>query len=998
MKSFTLGLDIGSNSLGWAMLNDEPNINGTNLIAGVRIFPDATDKKGNLEESRNLKRRAARLMRRQLDRRSRRKKKLKNLLQKEGLIPVDISSYDRWLDLDPYVLRKKALDTALTAEEFARVLIHLNQRRGFKSNLKEQGKAAKEEGEIKGAISNLQKQIDESGFRTLGEYLATEREKGNKIRETHTSRSMYEHEFELLWRTQADYHPDIWTEKLKERIREAIFFQRPLKPQDRFIGKCDLEPEEKRCQRASWFAQQFRVLQELNDLRILTKREGEPFLTAQQRETLLAALMKQKEIKVSKIKEKILGLSEIEALNYERTGRTKMQGNPVEAGLRKIFKKEFEEKAEWLRETVWESLLNEEADDFRRKALSEWNLSEEQIDALYKIPRPQGYFHYSLKAIKNLLPYLDEGCDLPSAIDNAGYQKTENERQGYLPPVHADDFRNPVVVRALSETRKVVNAIVREYGSPSKIVIELARETKGSIASRMESLRKSRQMASVHKRIAGELEKMSVPANHDTIEKYKLWEECGKVCPYTGQPIGLHQLYGESSEFEVEHILPYSLSLDDSFLNKTLCARSENRAKHNRTPYEAYHHDKARYDQILLRVKRLPYEKRRRFSIKEIPDDFTRRQLNDTSYASKAVRLYLARLGIRVRATKGGVTARLRRAWGLNNLLGASDGKKTHDDHRHHAVDALVVALTTPAHVKALGREFIRPENKKPPSPWEEKGIPQESFRRIAAGTVQGINVSHRANRKVAGQLNEETNYGRTTQENSYVTRVFLRALTPSMAARIVDPTVRRVVGERLSAHGIEIGKGSSPVPQEVFKEELCLPGRNRRKGSIIKKVRVKKTLGNAIPIRDSKGEVYRYVNPGNNHHITIFEYTNEKGSIRRCNEVVSRFEAARRALNKEPVVSKVHPEQPQARFLMSLAENDMVIAPDSEGKERLCRIQKFSAGNTKESVDIFLRLHNAATIEDKETNIRLRSLAKDKFKVKKVSVDILGRIHPCHD
>ncbi len=129
--------------------------------------------------------------------------------------------------------------------------MHMNQRRGFKSNLKAQDAEEKEQGKVKGAIAQLEREIRDAGHRTLGEHLAAKLGHGGPVRGLYTRRGMYKEEFESLWIKQAQANPEIWTERLKEKIERIIFFQRPLKPQDHLIGKCELEPGKKRCPRAS---------------------------------------------------------------------------------------------------------------------------------------------------------------------------------------------------------------------------------------------------------------------------------------------------------------------------------------------------------------------------------------------------------------------------------------------------------------------------------------------------------------------------------------------------------------------------------------------------------------------------------------------------------------------------------------------------------------------------------------------------------------------------
>ena len=1002
MKDYTLGLDIGSNSVGWAMLNGKPEPGATNLLTGARVFPEGTERTKSGEQSRNLDRRLARQVRRQLDRRSRRRRKLEHVLVAAGVYPTNEAKKMLLMKEDPYALRRRALDEELRPEQFARALKHLGQRRGFKSSLKTEAEEAKEEGEIKKEINALAQEIQEAGARTLGEYLAQKMEHEQTARRIHTSRAMYLDEFEKMWNSQAASRPDIWTDDLKSQVHHAIFYQRPLKPQDHLIGKCELEPEEKRCPRASWFAQQYRVLTDVNNLRILS-RGGERKLTDEERKRLLNILMTQvSPVTVKKIKEKVLGLDEFESLNFEQSARDKMEGNHIEARLRKIFKKDFSEKADWLRETVWEGLLKEDSDEFKETAKQQWGLTEDEIKALYKIKRPAGYFNYSLKAIRKLLPHLEAGLDLYEAKKAAGYKETGVETQGFLPPVHASEFRNPVVIRALSETRKVVNAIVREYGLPTRIVVEMARETKGTIKSRKEQTFKNRKMQQYHDEIRQKLAELGVPANRDTIIKYKLWEECNRVCPFSGQAISATELFGDTYRFDIEHIFPFPVSLDDSYMNKTLCERSENHKKRNRTPYEAYH-GTPQYDQILARVgqnRKMPYAKRKKFWMREVPDEFTHRQLNDTSYIAKAVTLYLKRLGTQVHTTRGQITAELRRQWGLNSILGrGGDGeRKIRDDHRHHAVDAVVVALSTRSHINALRHKYDFKLGKRFPSPWENVGLGKDTFRDAVKKSIEAINISHRPERKVSGKFNEETNYGATNQKDVFTYRVPLEALTPSKAGRIIDDTVREIVYERLRKHGYTPGTGSSTVKAATFKDELRMKTRSGEPGPAIKAVRICDTFKNLIPIKDSSGNTYRHVKPGSNHHMAIFEYKDENGKLRRCKEIVTRFEAYRRVDRGEPVVRHSHSERPEAAFLMSLAINDMVLMPNENGGNTLYRVQKISGAEGEQGVKLHLREHTAATINYPETLKMVTSLAPDKFNAIKVNVDPLGQIQRAND
>ena len=181
MSRYTLGLDIGANSVGWALLEtgDGPSV----IDAGVRIFQEGVVNKdqGDREKSRNAQRREARGARRIHYRRNLRRDEILKTLKEAGMLPKDEGELEELFEKNPYELRAKGLDEKLTLYELARALFHLNQRRGFKSNRKSGD--MKENSEIRQKASALQKDIDESGSRTLGEYLSRLDPNEERIRE-----------------------------------------------------------------------------------------------------------------------------------------------------------------------------------------------------------------------------------------------------------------------------------------------------------------------------------------------------------------------------------------------------------------------------------------------------------------------------------------------------------------------------------------------------------------------------------------------------------------------------------------------------------------------------------------------------------------------------------------------------------------------------------------------------------------------------------------------
>ncbi|MCA9450301.1 MAG: type II CRISPR RNA-guided endonuclease Cas9, partial [Candidatus Omnitrophica bacterium] len=432
---------------------------------------------------------------------------------------------------------------------------------------------------------------------------------------------------------------------------------------DDLIGRCTLEGEEPRAPRASWYAQRYRIVQEANDLRIVdidgTERPLSSEPPTDQRQKFLNELSSRKEWAVDRIKQHF-GLREHQHLSIERGERKKVAGNSVEAGLRKLFKKDFTSDPMRYIE-IYEEALDLEQEVFEEKAQDQWSLSPDQVTGLFKLvsTQPKGYTNFSIKAIKNLLPHLEAGMTLPKAKETAGYIEEEVDdtlNRLPLPDEVVPNLTNPIVKKALFEVRRVVNAIVREYGKPKKIVVELGRDTKGSARERDEMLRRNKRREAERERIEATLREGGIPHPSGTdVLKYRLWEECDRQCPYTGRMIGFQQLFGPTPEVQIEHIMPYSRSLDDSAANKTLCFIDENANKGNRTPFEHYGGDPDKWEEFLVRVSRVKdFRKRRKLKQKNIDlGECISRQLNDSRYISKQVRLYLRTLGIPVDVTRG---------------------------------------------------------------------------------------------------------------------------------------------------------------------------------------------------------------------------------------------------------------------------------------------------------------------------------------------------------
>ncbi|HUU53385.1 MAG TPA: type II CRISPR RNA-guided endonuclease Cas9 [Armatimonadota bacterium] len=994
--NLVLGLDIGAASVGWALV-EYSNGQPTGLkAAGVRTFPagvegDAGAIASGRDVSRAVKRREARSRRRLLARRRHRLTKLARILQGAALLPAGdldsadaLGSYFPALDrqlfpldarranphLLPYKLRARALDEPLSPHELGRALYHLAQRRGFLSNRRVKPKPAgvkqsdeeKEEGIVKAAIGELAERIEDAGARTLGEYLSRLDPEQERVRNRYLSRGMLLDEFEAIWTAQRAHHPAILTDDLKEKVHRAIFFQRPLKSARHLIGKCDLEKGKRRAPLACLSAQRFRLLQKVNDLQLFLPDGEVRDLTPEERARLLDALQREGDRTFGAVR-RLLKLPRGSKFNFETEGEKGLIGNRTARKLADVFGEDRwaafppEERERIVNEL--RSLHNRDA--LKRRAMKLWRLDEEAAERLASVALEDGYCNLSRQALAKVLPLMEEGMQYATARKQLYGDQPGPRRLLALPRLEtALEVRNPAVERALTELRRVVNAIVREHGLPAYVRIELARDLKRNRKDRKEiSLRNAKNRKGREEAARKIIAEAGIPnPRRSDIEKWLLADECGWQCPYTGKQISVESLFGDHPQFDIEHIIPFDRCLDNSFMNKTLCEVAENRTrKGNRTPHEAYAHDEENRERIIARVKQFSGRSGRvkleRFQSETVPgiDDFATSQLNDTRYASKLASEYVGLLygaaadGVdpdgtrRVQAGRGAVTAFLRDEWGLNSILGG--GEKTREDHRQHAIDAVVTALTTPAAIKRLSDAAARaPEARRrrfaPVEP------PWPGFLEDVRAVVGGCVVSHRAGRKVAGALHNDLSWSprrRDSEGREWVhQRKPLARLSPREVASIVDDSVRQCVQAKLDELGI-------PDPKEAFKSEndhpalLSTPKRESGPRPIpIHSVRIRKP---DPTVMIGKGVRRREVMTESNHHIEVIETTSPDGKPKWQGRVVTVLDAMHRLRSGQPVVQRDHGAATQFKF--SLTRGEIIELDAEQGKKELYVVQKIT-------------------------------------------------------
>ncbi|MFT3996741.1 MAG: type II CRISPR RNA-guided endonuclease Cas9 [Asticcacaulis sp.] len=977
-QTYRFAFDLGTNSIGWAVYLLNQAKHPADLVdAGVRIFSDGRDPKSGASLAEN--RRGPRAMRRRRDRYVQRRTFLMDELIKAGLMPAEEAARKALETLDPYVLRRKGLYEALPLHAFGRALFHLNQRRGFQSNRIADAGNDEDGGKIKKASDELKARLKEEGCETYGEYLAKRHDSREQVRirligkdakahyDFYPTRDILKDEFRKLWKSQAEHHPEL-TRELETHLFDLMFFQRPLKPPP--VGKCTFFPEEERLAKAHPLSQARRIYQDLNHLRLIIGDVERP-LSQDERDKLAYILLAGEDVTFKTGLRKHLGVPPNTTTSLEESGKTdRLVGDQVVARLghkKGPLSKIWGDFNPEQRADIALRLTTEQSEDALLTYLTTtYGLSEETARAASAIRLPDGHDRLGLtatkgilealkaeiitydKAVKKAFPHLHHSDERDGVIHDAlPYYGEVLERHtlgGTGVPTDAPDKRygrlsNPTVHVALNQLRRVINALLKTYGHPEQIVIEVARDLKLSKKQKDELEKKQKANEKERAENRRELEEAGYADTPNAMLLMRLWKELGpspRVCIYTGRPIGIHQLL--RGEVEIEHILPYSRTLDDTFGNKTLAHREANRVKRNKAPGESY--DGLDYDAIRDRARVLPANKRWRFERDAMEKfnneerDFLARQLNETRHLATLARKYL--VGVcnnpnEVRVVTGQLTALLRQRLGLNGLLG-DDNRKNRTDHRHHAIDACVIGITERSLLNQISRQAGQSEGRDDLKEIVGKVEPPfEGFRDRAKAVIDQIIVSHKPEHGTGGALHNDTNYGIVTAEDridgELVVRKAIDALTYNEIDKVRDLTLR----DQLLQVRYEAGKDAKALMRalEAFGKAQEPP---------IRRVRILKKQEDFVMINNRQSrQPYRAVIPGENHHIDIIETTEGKW----LGFAATLFEANQK--NYHPKWKSAYPD---ARLVMKVHKGDMLRVDDSDGITRIKRIVRLSPSN----------------------------------------------------
>ena len=760
---YVLGLDVGIGSVGWAVIRNEEDKKRIEDF-GVRIFDsgEVPNKKERYSQERRQKREARRLIRR----RSHRKLRLKNHFSNIGLTTIEnINKYFETCSSDIISLRVKAINEKVSPEELTACLINICNHRGYRdfyeNDLDGLSSEEKKQAELEqGALNKTAELMKKGNYRTVAELIANDDYfQGNGVFRKYRNsdfndetimfkREMLQNEVDLILKEQQNYYKQL-TDSNIEKTKAIIFSQRdfedgPGDVNDKYrkymgfldsVGNCSFYKDEKRGFRSTLIADLYSLINLLSQCKFIDETTGETYLSKELAKVLFDYALKNGGLTKNELK-KLCKENCFTVNNYEGDGEQSFSNCfKFTKKIKPIFENNgynWEELSSQYNDM--KSLLNrvsivlaENITPKRRiaKLKSITELNNEIINDLKEV-KTSGTSNVSYKFMQDSIKSFLNG-DIIGNFQSRMIKESTKSTKKYdiLPPFNDmfDFFDNPVVFRAINETRKIINAIVRKYGAPDDLNIEIASELNKSLENRKKDIKRinenKKSKESAVKTIAEITNKKESDINQSMIERYILGEEQGWKCLYSGVAIEdkAEAILNNNKLYEVDHIIPFSLILDDTLSNKALVLHSENQAKKQQTPLMYMDNQKAKdfkarvnaiYNNIKGREKKYRYLLLPNLNDYKLLDEWKSRNLNDTRYISKFLVNYISfTLKFKddskkhVYAVKGAITSMLRRQWLNKDTWGTSDkGKLKEITYLDHAVDAIVIANCIPGYVE----------------------------------------------------------------------------------------------------------------------------------------------------------------------------------------------------------------------------------------------------------------------------------------------------------
>lgn len=707
-----LGIDQGITSVGWGIIDTEKN---EIIDAGVRLFPEA-DKANN--EGRRSFRGGRRLKRRKVTRRE----DLQKLLKEKKLL---FDNYNK--KLNPYECRVKGLKEKISLEELNCALFNICKHRGSSLEVIEDEKTSESEASTKYQLSQNDALIKSGKY--VCEIQLERLNTTNKIRGTQNNfrTTDYISELKQLLKTQ-EINDDISNEIIATITRKRHFDEGPgdFKSQtpygriynedgtvkmgmiEKMTGHCSIFPNELRSPKLAPSAELFNLLNDVNNLSV-----DDEIIDINIKQNIIDTTLEKGSITPKKVAD-ILGvdLEDIKGFRIDKNGKPLL----TELVGYKIFKKAFTNHSE-------EDLLkNFDLMDDIAIILTKTKVKEERIEEIKKLidntdlveelslqTKFSAYHALSLKAIKllneELLNTQYNQMQILTLSDKFEFNRAKGSQKNKKKiAINNDAILSPVAMRSYKQAIKVINAARKKYGEFDSIIIETTRD-KNSKEQKSRINESQKYYENQNKKVKERLEAYpNIKPNAKLREKILLYEEQEAKTMYTQQPINIDLLITDSTAYEVDHIIPVSVSLDDSINNKVLVSRTENQDKENMTPIMAFSRNafegskeqylgfiKSLYANHKISRKKyqnLTYDKD--INKYENMKDFIARNLVDTSYANRLLLNTLQdyfkdnNIDTKVHTVKGFATNRFRKYIKLQ--------KDRDVDYSHHAIDALLIA------------------------------------------------------------------------------------------------------------------------------------------------------------------------------------------------------------------------------------------------------------------------------------------------------------------
>jgi CRISPR-associated endonuclease Csn1 len=774
---------------------------------------------------------------------------------------------------------------------------------------KAEGDAKGEGGKVTKALTRTKALLADKGYRSAGEMVLNEFPDAQRNKRGDYGKALWRvllgDELALLFKKQREFGNPNATTQLEmdvlgtgDRKSGLFWLQKPALTGDdllKRVGPCTFEKSEKRAPKASFTAERHVWLTRLTNLRLIDDGRTRGLNENEWRTALTLPYGSPEEFKYKHLRAALEKLGVAKSFRFtglaypSECQKTEDKAkNPEDERLIKLpawhelkaTLKKAGLESEWQKISTDAIEGNAEMLDNIAFVLSVYKDDDEVVNELRKLDLPNkekmiealrdvsfDKFHsLSLKALRNILPHMERGLRYDEACIKANYHHSQLFKLGegdkkYLPSLYkgrddknrmifnediGDIPRNPVVLRALNQARKVLNALVHAYGSPATVHIEMARELSKPFDERRDIKKDQDEY-----RARNEKDKSSFASEYGIIgsprggdfEKWKLYREQMGKCAYSLDTIDINRLL-EEGYVEIDHALPYSRSFDDDKNNKVLALTRENRNKGNKTPYEYLNgaSNSERWRQFVgfvesnkaYRIAKRSRLLRKDFGLEE-SREFRERNLNDTRYICKFfknqveqfLKLHDESEQKRCVVLSGQLTSFLRARWGLIKVRDESD--------RHHALDAVVIAACSHGMVKRMSDYSRRRELRQVsegfvdvttgeipnpvmydklkehfPDPWphfrdevqvrlkiDDPKLLREELARFGSyapeviNQINGVFVSRAPQRRSGGAAHKETVYGqpeRLKKEGSVTEKAALSSITMKDLERAIDP------------------------------------------------------------------------------------------------------------------------------------------------------------------------------------------------------------------